>query len=1605
MKPIAFVDLEVHATQETVLDIGATNDRGHELRTKSWRDLAAFLPGHEYICGHNILAHDIKYMQEALQDLPALRRNTIDTLLLSPLLFPKRPYHTLVKDEKLQVDELNNPLADATKAKELLYEEIAAFHKLDDATKRIFFGLLGPTEEFGAFFRFVDYRTSVAGVAALIREAFASEICANAPLDDLATAHAIPLAYALAVISVRDRYSITPPWVLKQYPVTQRVLHLLRNTPCLITCPYCAQKLDVRFGLKRLFGFDAFRTFGGQPLQEQAARAALANKSLLAVFPTGGGKSVTFQVPGLISGEAVKGLTVVISPLQALMKDQVDNLERLGITDAVTINGLLDPIERAKSFERVLDGSASLLYISPESLRSRSVERLLLGRNVVRFVIDEAHCFSAWGQDFRVDYLYIGEFIKKLQADKNATEAIPVSCFTATAKQRVIDDIRQYFKDKLGLTLDVFRADITRENLHYHVVEQAETEEKYRELRRLVQRGCPAIVYVSETKRAENLAARLTSDGFPAHPYHGQLDAKVKSAHQDAFIAGEVAIMVATSAFGMGVDKKDVGQVIHYDIPDSLENYVQEAGRAGRDEQIKADCYILYREEDLNSHFVRLSQNKLHVKEIQQVWKAIQNLTRTRRQVSQSALEIARLAGWDDQVADIETRVRAAIAALEQRKYVKRGQNSARVFADSIMARTAQEAIEKINQSTKFNAAEQQDAVRIIRSLIASRSRARGRGDDSAASEVDDLADRLGLAKERVIALVNLLREEGLLADAKDLTAYIKLGDQGKQSLEILKRFSSMEAALAAEVQEEETLMNLKEQNGRLEGLGCQGVNPRNIRTILNLWKLNKLVECANADHAKHLVHIRSLLPKQEFLAKIEKRKVTATIILEHLYSEAARSANSKTAKEEALVEFSVRELLLAYQAHSFLFKEHVTARDIEEALLFLSRIDAIKIEGGFLVSYNPMTIERLHQDSRKRYTLLDYRLLAGYYHERMQQIHIIGEYARQMLKDYQQALNFVHDYFSLDYDRFLNKHFSRRKHELELSLTPAKFRQLFVGALSPRQLSIIQDKDSRHICVLAGPGSGKTKLLVYKLASLILMEDVKYEQLLMLTFSRAAVTEFKQRLSALIGGPARHVEIKTFHSYCFDLLGRVGSLTQSADIINLTVQRIRNGEVEASRIAKTVLVIDEAQDMDASIYELVKELIAQNEGLRVIMVGDDDQNIFQFRGSSAEYMARFIAEHTATKYELLLNYRSKANLVAYATAFAARMKRRLKSNPIESSSKELGCVKVVRQLSPNMLWPFVEDIAAAELKGTTSALVRTNAEAWQVVGMLRQRGLPARLIQTNDSFGLHNLDEVRFLLARIKAASQSPLVEADTWEEAKQALETVYQRSAMLETCRRLIAQFESQATEQKYISDLETFVQESKLEDFIGDPSETIVVSTIHKSKGKEFDNVFLLLNNNTPPSEDDKRSIYVAITRAKSNLTIRHNGDYLSQIKAADIVQITDRNAYPEPTELILPLSHEDVQLGAFAGRQDVIQPLQSGDELRYQNYCGYTGDRLVFRVAKKCEALLAQYAQRGFVPTRASVNFVVWWGNKDTPEEVRVVLPVLYLTPSAPAAPRE
>lgn len=418
--------------------------------------------------------------------------------------------------------------------------------------------LLQDYDEFNGFLAFVNAKAgSKESLAELIRSEYRGKICEHADIENAINQYPCELAYALALIDTTDYRSITPAWVLHNYPNVENMVRMLRHVKCREGCSYCNNELDVHVNLKRFFGFDKFRTYDGEPLQENAVNAAVGHKSLLAIFPTGGGKSLTFQLPALMEGRSVHGLTVVISPLQSLMKDQVDNLAERGITDAVTINGLLDPISRSEAIQRVMNGDASLLYISPEMLRSKTIEKILLGRHVVRIVIDEAHCFSSWGQDFRVDYLYIGKFIRQYQKNKKCSEPIPVSCFTATAKQKVIQDICDYFKQTLDLDLQIFASTAVRTNLRYSVIHAETDDDKYMKLRSLIaESSCPAIVYVSRTKRTWQLAEKLTRDGFKALPFNGKMDPDDKIANQEAFINDRVRIIVATSAFGMGVDKK-----------------------------------------------------------------------------------------------------------------------------------------------------------------------------------------------------------------------------------------------------------------------------------------------------------------------------------------------------------------------------------------------------------------------------------------------------------------------------------------------------------------------------------------------------------------------------------------------------------------------------------------------------------------------------------------------------------------------------------------------------------------------------------------------------------------------------------------------------------------------------------------------------------------------------------------------------------------------------------------------------------------------------------------------------------------------------------------
>lgn len=1587
-----FVDVETGLKDHRIHDIGAVRYDGATFHKASKMELKDFLQGTDYVCGHNIVHHDAVYLfgDEPVDQL------LVDTLYMSPLLFPERPYHRLVKDDKLLTDQMNNPVNDCKKARDLLFDEIAHWNMLPENKRKVFATLLWDKKEFAGFLSMVGARRTNEGLGNLIRELYEGKICAHADLDMLAEQYPCELAYALALVDTTDYRSVTPAWVICNYPNVEYVVKLLRHTRCKEGCGYCDTQLDALYNLKRFFGYDQFRTYGGEPLQEEAAVAAVDGKSLLAIFPTGGGKSLTFQLPALMAGQAVHGLTVVISPLQSLMKDQVDNLADRGITDAVTINGLLDPITRATSIQRVQDGDASLLYIAPEMLRSKTVERILLMRHVVRFVIDEAHCFSSWGQDFRVDYMYIGKFIREYQKKKRLERPVPVSCFTATAKQKVVQDICDYFKNMLGLNLELFASTAVRTNLSYSVIHTETEEDKYSKLRALVaEANCPTIVYVSRTKRTWELAGKLTRDGYKALPFNGKMDPDMKIANQDAFMNDEVSIIVATSAFGMGVDKKDVGLVVHYDISDSLENYVQEAGRAGRDPKLSAKCFVLYGDNDLDKHFILLNQTKLSMGEIQQVWKAVKDLTRQHMRVSCSALEIARQAGWDDSVSDIETRVRTALATLEQGGYLERGNNVPHVYATGITVKNMDEARKRLSESLLFSDDDIESAVRIIKSLISRKYVAKAQ-ESEAESRVDYLADILGLSKREVVSVVERMRQDGILADSKDMSAYLQdNGTTEHKSRMLLDRFGKLEQYILKMIPDESLHISCKQLNEKAINDGITTSKEKDIRTLLYFLTIKGYMR--KHDNAAHNMELSRRSDMETTMKRMEKRLMICRVAVDWLYNIAAN--NEKTAEPGKPVQFSVVELLnyvKSGQQSLFDATDDVQLEDVEEALLYLSKIGALKLDGGFLVLYNAMQIKRI-KDAKYRYKKEDYRMLDEFYKQKIQQVHIVGEYANLMVKNYDAALQYVQDYFQMDYKKFISKYFKgERLEDIQRNLTPEKYRQLF-GQLSECQRSIISDKDSRCIVVAAGPGSGKTRVLVHKLASLLLLEDVKHEQLLMLTFSRAAATEFKQRLMELIGNAAHFVEIKTFHSYCFDLLGRIGSLNTVGNVVAMATQMIENGDVEPNKIGKAVLVIDEAQDMGKDEYELVRAMMNNNEDMRVIAVGDDDQNIFDFRGSNSMYMDLLRQIPDAHFVEMTENFRCARHVVDFANGFVKNISHRMKSKPIVSMRKDDGWVEVMCHQSRYLYQPLVENLLSHRSNGISCVLTQTNEEAVIVMALLRRYGVNSKLIQSMEGFRFRNLAEIRYFLKYIDKRLASPLVADELWEKAKQATFETYARSSSLPYVKRCIQLFE-QTNKTKYITDFKEFVNESSTEDFCDVSGAEVVVSTIHKAKGREFDDVYMLIVGQFHVDDKLRRRYYVGITRAKNRLFIHTNGNCFDRLKADR--RLVDQQQYPLPEEIVLQLSHKDVNLGFFKEQKQYVLSLRGGDALRYNGEVLYdvVSGNVVARLSQNMLTKLAEWKERGYAVKSASVRFVVAWKPKGAPKdesETAVLLPDMVL----------
>ena len=1579
---IIYCDTEVDKKTDKINEIGLVY-KSMELQTHSLQEASTFvsISSSSFIAGHNFIDFDIEKIKLTSLYNEVKKYTIIDTLPLSLLLFSEKTLHSLSKDYKSEDNFENNPLKDSLLTKELFEKIEDRFNTLEEYTKTIFYTLLKDNKYFTGFFKYIEYEflsLNNIDLKNLIVSNYGSKIINLDYLSEVIENSPIELAYIIAIWSSHTELKSHPPKVLYDYPNIVEIQKKLCFNIDIIS-------KNLSSFAKETFGFGDFREFEklnptvlDTPTlsQREVVEASLKDESFLCILPTGGGKTFTFWLPAIIKASSYKGLTVVISPLQALIEDHIKNFNaNVANHKAVAISGFMNPSQRAEAVEQVVNAEADILYIAPESLRSNMIFNILKNRFIERFVIDEAHCLSTWGNDFRQDYYYICDYIKELCEKKSFQKHIPISCFTATAKPSVIEDIEKYFLDGLNIKLDKYLATPERKNLNYHSIE-SNKKGKYNKLLKILNdnEGSSLIYIPSSTKECDKVAEQLALDtGRSVKSFHSKIESQEKMDILKRYIENDIEIIVATTAFGMGVDKPNIKNVIHYEVSDSLESYAQEAGRGARDQSLEAYCPILFDEDDLDKHFATLNRSKLTASEVNSIFRVIKSYKGNK--LYKTAFELAKDAGWDveDSSLDYTTKVKTALLELQREGYISRKRNKVNFFADSIDS----DAINKLNielEKSKYEDNEKDIFKRILQAII-------GRGKIEAI-QVDELSHILGYNHSEISLCINQLKEMNILGNEKDLSLEAAKGVMGR-----FQWFQNIENMIFNYMLElKDNKISIRVINEYLHHNGAIKKNETElIKQLIKSWQYKSDFSFKRVNKEKDIWFFE-FKDKENIKITISKKHYIANKLLEYFKHRLPSNKKSK-------IEFSLNSLKI-YLDSKYMLKE------IDKVLLYLHNLKRIALLNGRFISYSPMSIQKNDKlASTSNYAEYTTRL-EPYYKTKIESIHIMGEYASMLKSSHENAMKFLKDYFILDYKEFIKK-YELIKEKITRPITQKKFDKIY-KEMSSEQKRIIEDKTTKAMMILAGPGSGKTKVLVHKIASLILTENIKPEQFMMLTFSKSAKWEFKNRLNSLIGSLSYDVEIQTFHAYSLKLIARDSKNDNmlSKSIIEATKQ-ILDGDIKLPHIA--VLVLDEYQDINEDSFKFVKAIYASNSSdMRIIAVGDDDQCIMDFVGANVKFIDRFEDEFSKDedeksfkKYELLCNFRSDKNIVKYSNEFRQHIKNKYKENELYSNSKQDGVVSIYSyENSQNLVEPVVEFIKDSEENNNVAILAYKNDEIMQIYSLLKEHKIDAKFILDRENFELKNIVELYEFNKLINSylLEDKSRYKEEHFEKALYVIENRYKGSSNLKLLDKVVDKFLIESDEY-YVSKWISYLDEIKLENF-EEFEKGITLSTIHKSKGMEFDKVFLLKSAMEKKNKEEKiRLFYVGMTRAKSELNIFRLGKSTQSEK--DYVRYcSDNDTYVNSAKLFTHImSLSDISLGynyeKFEKNNNIIAGIKVYfDSIKnFKNLCIVYRGKPIAVVSKSFQKILDEKLRDGFRFYNVLIEHVVIWHDEENKKELK------------------
>jgi ATP-dependent DNA helicase RecQ len=1348
---LLFLDLET-TRNGYISEIGATlGDQQFHAKggnAKTLADLADFAGSAGIVVGHNLAAHDLPLLLKARPQHPVLRLPILDTLLLSPLCFPENPYHKLLKDYKIVRDSLNDPVADCRLCAQLLADESKALVSLQETSpgiptfyRQCLVSLPNPPLVQLGTSQLFDYLGIHAAKPGQWKETFADEtkgLACQPATEEYLGKQDFPhpqLAYALAWLRVAGANSVIPHWVTHKFPRLSEILHGLRDVPCKDpSCIWCRTTHSPQTQLQAYFGFKDFRPDppapDGSSLQGAIVQAGMQDKSLLAILPTGGGKSLGFQLPALVRHKRRGSLTIVVSPLQALMKDQVDNLRRLtGMHSAIdSINGLQTLPERGASYEKIILGDTALLYVSPEQLRNKHFRDAISKREIGCWVFDEAHCLSKWGHDFRPDYLFAGRFIRELTTTQGLEKPPPIACFTATAKQDVKEELIHYFQTQLGIELEEFDGGTERTNLEYTVRLVKEYEKPtviHEYLSALVpsKEDGGAVVFCATRKNAREMAGRLLQQGWAADYFHAGLTPDRKTEVLEGFNRGDIHIICATNAFGMGVDKPDIRLVIHTDIPGSLENYIQEAGRGGRD-QLPAMCVLLYNPGDMEKggdidlQFSLDAMGRISRFDIRNILKGVRTEIWSNPKSRQADIPHAYLSSEqilrdihtsfeDESKEQRTTKVYTALANLEHTRFLERNENQNRLFQGVPLIPTMEEAMRIIRRQNLHPAAEKA-WVAIYRTFLNLPKEIR-----PAAEDFVYLPELVPLVKKEtedspppdpavtVFKILNQMASPQVRLIKKDTlySATLRHGvaNSSKKTFQILRQMEGTLLRFLQELAPDAAIgdtypLHVNNLTTRLQQEGFQNCIPEQIHRLLEILRL---------DGTGLAGENGSLLPKslgqgryqvklqrswQDIQSLSEKRLLVAQNILDTLHTKipagTAPSAHVEVDFEESeLIDGLLGDLETRVQIRQDKFHEA-----IEHGLRYLHESRIIRLENGRALITQAMRLDLIEPSNRRQYNKADHQPLEIHYQEKNLQIHVMAEYAQLGAKAIQDAIAFLLDYFTMEKADFIQKHFKGRQDLICQALSEATYARIVESLRNPYQQAIVCEPGDTNLLILAGPGSGKSRTVAHRCAHLLCVDRIPARRILVLCYNRSAASTLRRRIRDLAGPDARGITIATFHSLAMRLLGispaeayRKGDTPPDFEAILSKATQLLNGGQEIAGLSDgqilhslvgnwSHILIDEYQDIDQAQYDLVSAIAGRTRDnpdtkLSILAVGDDDQNIYAFRDTSTRFIRNFQEDYDAKIQHLVENYRSTQNIIHAANTLISDNHDRMKAD------------------------------------------------------------------------------------------------------------------------------------------------------------------------------------------------------------------------------------------------------------------------------------------------------------------------------------------------------